>query len=200
MRLLISILIFSLVAIPNWQRSNARYDREVYFGKPISNFEPQEDLTVQYFQRARFELRPGYPQEKRVVVSDLGTNYFTLRGENLTHLLPDPGEEIIQGILDLKVRAFPMRAVTGKSGNQTVFVIVQDQRLLPVSNAQISLVVSMPDGKEMRYIVPTLTDQQGVTKYTFPFKSISIGIVTIEATATHKQIENDTSTSFRIWW
>jgi hypothetical protein len=170
------------------------------FGYPISNLEIHNDRIVQYFQIARFEWHPEFPAVKRVILSDLGSQYFHVIRENVSKLAPLQDSNIIKSILTLKVRAFPLRPVTCVNGTQTVYIVVQDQRLLPVSNAQVTLLVRMPTGEENHYIVPILTDKNGITQYRFPFNSQTVGIVQIYVTVTHNTYKVQTVTSFRVWW
>ena len=102
--------------------------------------------------------------------------------------------------LSLKVHAYPTKAVTSRNGMQTIYAIVQDQRLLPVKDAQVTITLRMPSGAEIRHIVPTLTDRDGVTHYTFPFNSNDVGIVQVTVTANSNNLEAKTTTSFRVWW
>jgi hypothetical protein len=121
-------------------------------------------------------------------------------GEYISYTKSNLDGNIIKGVLTLKARAFPLKAVTGVNGSQTVYIVVQDQRLLPISNAQITLLVRMPGGEENRYIVPDLSDANGITHYVFPFNTTSVGIAKIYATITFNNIQVQTVTSFRIWW
>ena len=100
----------------------------------------------------------------------------------------------------LKVHAFPEQAVIALDGDQTIYVIVQDQRLVPVQGAQVSLVIRMPAGEEDRIILPTLTDAYGVTQFAFSYTTKTIGIVVIKVTAVHEKLQGTTSTCFWIWW
>lgn len=170
------------------------------FGAPISNLELQDGRMVQYFQRARFEWRPDLPAQQKVSLGSLGRQYFSMRRENLSLLLPDPGGDIIKGILRLGARAYPAQAVTARRGAQTVYVVVQDQRLLPVANARVTLVVRLPSGQETRFEVLTPTNDQGFTQFTFPFDSAHIGAVSIRAIIQRENLTTETTTSFRIWW
>ncbi len=170
------------------------------FGEPISNLEIQSATVVQFFQRARFEWHPEMPPGQRVVLSDLGTEYFNAHGENPALLAPDPGNEIGNGILNLRARAFPIQAVTAAAGSQTINIIVQDQRLLPVADATVSLVVRMPSGEETRFVVPTPTDSNGMTHFSFNFDSTAIGVAEIQVAVMQGNLNAQTITSFRIWW
>ncbi len=106
----------------------------------------------------------------------------------------------IRGSMSLKVRAYPEQAVTSLDGGQTIYIIVQDQRLLPVQDAQVSLVIRMPSGEEDRIILPTPTDKNGVTQFAFSFTTKTIGIVIINVTAVHERLQATTSTCFWLWW
>ena len=106
-----------------------------------------------------------------------------------------------RGISGLKVRAYPEQAVTPLDGGQTIYVIVQDQqRLLPVQGAQVSLVIRMPSGEEDRIIFPTLTDSNGITQFAFSYTTSTIGIVEIKVTAVFEKLQATTSTCFWLWW
>ncbi len=173
---------------------------EAQFGKPISNLELHEDIMTQYFQRARFEWHPNRPAGQRVVLADLGTQYFYARAEDTARLLPNPGDDIIKGVLNLQARAYPSKAVTGRKGTQTIYIVVQDQRLLPIAGAKVSLVVHLPSGEESRYTIPTPTNAQGITQYSFDFAANTIGSAEIEIIVSRENLSAQTVTSFRIWW
>jgi hypothetical protein len=169
------------------------------FGYPISEIEIQNDRIIQYFQRARFEWRPELPIGQRVVLSDLGRLYFDSRKENIEHLRPVSEYQIPQVILNLQARAFVNRPVTGKDGKQTLFVIVQDQNLLSISHAQVSITIKYPSGKEEQFDMPA-TNGQGITSLTFDVHDTSMGVAEIQVNITHAKIQQQTRTSFRIWY
>jgi hypothetical protein len=175
-------------------------DGENQFGLPISNTESHNNGIVQYFQNARFEWRQDLPAGQRVVLANLGKEYFFMMHENPIRLRSEPGGYINNGTLNLKVRAYPIKAVTSRNGTQTIYVIVQDQRLLPVKDAQVTITLRMPAGNEIRHIVPTRTSEKGVTQYSFPFNTDEVGIVQVTVTATSNNLEANTTTSFRVWW
>jgi hypothetical protein len=173
---------------------------EKQFGLPISNAEIHNGRTVQYFQNARFEWHPDLPLGQRVVLAHLGSQYFARQAEDPTLLLPDQGGNIINSIRSLQVRAYATKAVTGKTGLQTIYVMVQDQRLLPVENAQVTLILRMPGEQERRLSIPALTNEAGFTQITFPFRSDEVGVATIQVIALRGDLQSDTTTSFRVWW
>jgi hypothetical protein len=169
---------------------------EQQFGYPISNLELQNGRQVQYFQRARLDWRPELPSGKRVAVADLGKIYFDLRGENQALLQSDT---TINGTLSLVASAFPQQAVTSRKGQQTVFVIVRDQRLEPIQNARVELTIHLPSGQQIKSD-PVITDKFGVARYTFQFDTTQLGVVTINVQVTRDELKAQTVTSFRIWW
>lgn len=172
------------------------------FGLPISNAEDHDGRIVQYFERARFEWHPDRPSGKRVTLSDLGAQFFYFSKVNQAHLLPVPADEIIDTveILSLRVRAAPQKAIASRQGFQTVTIIVRDQRLMPVENAQVTMLVTMPDGTRYRYIIPTQTNERGIVQFQFPYKTQDTGPVQILVTATYQNLKGQTTTSFRAWW
>ena len=169
------------------------------FGYPISELEIHNDLMVQYFQRARFEWHPELPSGQRVVLTDLGSRYFSLY-ENPARLLPSlESENIPNTVLSLQARAFVGRAVMPASGTQIVYIVVQDQNLRPVENVQVTVVVRLPTGEEARYVT-TLTNDHGVTSLPFTFRGQPNGIAEIFIFVTSDEMEDRTRTSFRVWW
>lgn len=171
------------------------------FGLPISPFEYHDGIMVQYFDRARFEWRPERPAGQKVVLSQLGRMWFDERREDKT--LREPVGYNIHDVpvLDLRTRAFPLRAVTGMHGEQTVYVIVLDQNLQPVNGAQVTLTLRMPDGDEVGgYILP-LTDENGITQKAFAFESSQRGVALVHVDVAYGSMEPRTTvTSFRLWW
>lgn len=169
------------------------------FGLPISNAENHNGRIVQYFERARLEWRPEFPAGERVQLGNLGLEYFDLVHEDTS--VKKPQSSIIEGTIDLRVRAFPGLAVTGPTGKQTVYIIVQDQKLEPVPNAQVTLIVRMPSGEQQNYIVPTMTNLDGVTAFSFDFEAYALGIATIqvEVRQANLNLSAQTVTSYRIW-
>jgi len=173
------------------------------FGYPISNFEIRDERIVQYFQRARFEWHPELPTGHKVQITDLGRQYFNLLGENPKLLLPfqlngDPLNE--RPVLKLQTRAFLEYAATHQQGRQTVTVIVQDQNLLPVSGADITLEITFPSGETLLNVVPEPTDKNGAARYTFTFAEQPIGLAKVKAFASYAKLHQETSTSFMIWY
>ena len=170
------------------------------FGNPISPFESSDGLIVQYFEGARFEWRADRPAEQRVVITDLGRIYFDLLKEDPAQLKPvDQPNATINPVLSLKVRAFVLKAVTLKSGQQTIYVIVQDQVSKPVTNATGKALVKLPNGINQEFSFTT--NAAGIAQISFNFQDQKAGeLVPIEITISYQSITGTTKTSFRIWF
>lgn len=169
------------------------------FGYPISNFKVHDGRIVQYFQRARFEWHPELAPGQRVTLGNLGAEYFTYAGENPLLLLPTITDNIPQTILTLRVHAFTSQAVMPLEGEQILFVSVLDQNLRPVSNAQVSFTVKVPGVESVEYtLLPT--DYNGLTRGSFQVIAKNQGIAEILVRADFESFQQQTLTSFRIWW
>ena len=170
------------------------------FGAPLANQELYGDLIVQYFENARFEWHQELPEGNKVVLSDLGRQYFLLRGEDRSRLLSNRNAQNAQSITHIEASAFVEHSVMPNVGQQTIYFVVQDQRQLPVPNAQILFDVKFPDGKTNHFGIPDRTNAEGILKYSFPYSSSITGPVYIHGIVFYKQLNNETQTSFRIWY
>jgi hypothetical protein len=170
------------------------------FGNPISPFESSDGLIVQYFEGARFEWRADRPAEERVVISDLGRIYFDQLKEDPAQLKAiDQPNTTINPVLSLNVRAFVLKAVTLKSGQQTVYIIVQNQIAKPVASATGKALVKFPDGTNQE--ITFTTNASGIAQISFNFSNQKSGeLVPIEVTVNYQSIIGTTKTSFRIWF
>ena len=168
------------------------------FGFPISSLEDHEGRIMQYFQRARLEWHPELPPGKRVVVGDLGERHFKVSGQSRERLKPSLQDNAPRTILNLKVGAYPKYAVTPLQGLQTIYVVVQDQHLLPVSGVDVKLTFRSPSGQEMTF-TPAPTDAAGITKFTFQYDSIEDGLAKVLVNASLDDLAGQTITSFRLW-
>ena len=170
------------------------------FGNPISPFEFHENLIVQYFEKARFEWRADRPEDQRVVLTDLGRLYFDQLGEDPAQLKPvQPLDATINAVLSIKVRAFVLKPLTRSSGQQTVYVIVQNQTFQAVSNATGKVTISWPDGRTEDYFF--VTNSAGLGTVTFNFADQKQGeLVPIDIAVVYQGLAGTTRTSFRIWF
>lgn len=174
------------------------------FGYPIANYEEVDGRIVQYFQRARFEWHPDLPAGERVRLTNLGKLYFSLTGENPIRLLPvtpplDSVNALEPLVQDLMVQAFSQYAVMHPQGEQTLYFTVQDQRLMAVAGAKVTVEIALPSGKTIKEeLAPT--DKYGITRYTFSVTDEPVGLVKIKVNAEFSGIRRHTRLSFRIWW
>jgi hypothetical protein len=169
------------------------------FGYPISDIELRNERIVQCFQMACYEWHPELPSGQRVTLMDLGRLYFEARKENPRELLPDRENYIPKTTLKLQVRAFPEKAVVSKNNEQTIHVIVQDQNLLPISNAKVALTIQSKNGEQVSYTMPE-TDINGTTYLSYPVEQKGFGMVKVTIKVNYDIFEVQTRTSYRLWW
>ena len=167
------------------------------FGYPISEIEIHEGWMVQYFQRARFEWHPEFPPGQRVALTNVGQIFFNLTEDPKLSLPPrdDYREQIVLG---LNVQVFVEKAVLSPEELQTLYVIVQDQNSIPLSNAQIVFTLSFPNGDQQN-IMP-LTDKNGIAKLKFPITGQIYGLYEVKVTVNYNGYQKETVTSYRVWW
>jgi len=170
------------------------------FGYPISPFEFRNGQIVQYFENARFEWRPGMAEGQRVGLTDLGRIYFDQLDEDLAFLRPSPrGDAGPNLVLSLQVHAFPEKAVTTSSDEQTIYVLVQDQNRQPVAGANGTATIRLPNGDTLQGNI--VFSENGVGKLTFPFLNQPNGkLVNVDVSVLYSDMRGKTTTSFRIWY
>ena len=172
-----------------------------FFGNPISSFEFKDDAIVQSFENGRMEWRASNPEGQRVVMSDLGTQYFEMAKEDPALLQPvDPLNRTTESeILTLNARAFPWKAVTYSLDNQFIFVVVKDQTGQPVQGVVGTAKVTWTDGSIQTLDV--LTGESGISTLTLPVSGQTYGgLVTVEVDVSYDKLRETTTTSFRIWY
>ena len=167
------------------------------FGNPISPFDSSDNLIVQYFENTRFEWRGD---RQSVVISDLGRIYFDQLKEDPARLKPiDQPDATINPVLSMKVHAFVLKAVTLQSGQQTVYIVAQNQTSKPVFNAIGKALVKFTDGTSQEYAFTT--NAQGIAQIIFNFKDQKSGeLVAIEVVVNYQSLTSTTRTSFRVWY
>jgi hypothetical protein len=181
-----------------------RHGGVAQFGYPISNFEIQDQRIVQYFQRARLEYHPELPVGERVQIANLGRQYFILMGEDAYNMVTEEpfdgtdGDNRVQTVLGLNVRAYVDKPVLPQNGQVTIDVTVRDQNLIPVAGADITMTVKLPSG-EVQNIALHPTDENGISKCTINFENEPLGLADIRVKATYNDLRKKALTSFRIW-
>jgi hypothetical protein len=173
------------------------------FGYPISNYEIRNGLMVQNFQRTRLEWHPELPSGEQILPADLGKEYFTLMNENPVRLLSvqPPG---ISGdthgalVTELQLRGFFENSVTHSSGEQTAFIILQDQKVDGVPDAKITLEIQGSDGNTLETVDLT-TNKYGFIEHTFSFNDQPPGRAKVKITAEYENLRETSNSSFWIW-
>ena len=170
------------------------------FGYPISGFEYHENKLVQYFEKARLEWQPWKIEGQRVVVSDLGRIYFDKLGEAPALLQQvQPLDNTIQAVTRLQVRAFVLKAVTLAADSQQVFIIVQDQALRPLANANCIASIHWANGHTDSNIISTNANGVGLAAFSFTNQPQG-SLINIDVACTVSDQSENTKTSFRIWY
>jgi hypothetical protein len=177
-----------------------QYGGVAQFGYPISGFEYHENKLVQYFEKARLEWQPWKSEGQRVVVSDLGRMYFDKLGEDVGLLSPvKPLDSKSTDIINLQVRAFVWKAVTLATDTQLIFVIVQDQNLQPVANANCTTLVHWPGGRAEPSTLTTNTNGVGMVPLSFTSQPYG-SLIYVDVVCAFNNLSANTTTSFRIWY
>jgi hypothetical protein len=184
------------------------YDRqggEALFGNPVSAFEFQPNGQIlQHFEYARLEWHPEFDRGQNIILSDLGRLYFDSVGEDPARL---PGVDSSVGgipeakpaIISLRILSFVGKAITRTNDTQKVYIIVRDQAMRPVGDAEGQVVVRLPNGGDQIY--PFTTNENGIGKVMdIPFTNQPTGsLVAVDVTVFIDGLSARTTTSFRIW-
>ncbi len=174
----------------------------VQFGYPISGFESHDGRISQYFNRARFEWHPEYPPGERVVVSDLGMQYFSHADEDPALLQPitrdDENIIILRSISRLRTHAFASTPIVRFGTYQSIVVIVRDQNLNPLEGAIVSVTVTYPSGESV-LLPPIYTGSNGVGTGSLMIRKTSLGTAVVSIEIGYLDLSEHTHTSFQLW-
>ena len=177
-----------------------QYGGVAQFGYPISGFEYHENKLVQYFEKARLEWQPWKLEGQRVVNADLGRIYFDKLGEDPGLIPPvKPLDNTTSSVIKLNVRAFTWKALTLTTDKQSIFVIVQDQNLLPVTNASCTTNIHWPDGRNEEIALASNANGIGVVPLSFSSQPYG-SLIYADVFCTYNSLQGNTITSFRIWY
>lgn len=170
------------------------------FGYPISGFEYHENKLVQYFEKARLEWQPWKLEGQRVVTTDLGRLYFDKLGEDPGLISPvRPLDNTTSSVIKLNVRSFMWKAITLATDQQLIFVIVQDQNLLPVANASCTSTIHWPDGHSESMSLATNASGIGTLPLSFNVQPQG-SLIYADVLCTYNGLKGNTTSSFRIWY
>ena len=176
------------------------YDGDTWFGEPISEVEVADGHYVQYFRNVRMEWWPDKPSGQKVNLSDLGRIYFDKVIAKPELLKSSPSEAVVSKQVNPSVNVFALKSLIGAGEQQTVFVIVQDQTLKPLSGAEVGMTVYYPDG-EKEYYRMSESNEFGISQLTFPVEDYEPrSIVNVEVEANVRGEKAKGKTWFRLWW
>jgi len=168
------------------------------FGKPISPFVFYNNRIVQYFERARFEWYPEYPEGQKVVLAQLGRITFDLVPEDANRLQSVKAENAPGDIRAIHTRVFPWKAVTLANDQQMIYVVVQDQILNPVVGATTVVTLTWSQGERQSFAQST--NSSGVVILPVQVKDQAQGsLITVDTEVMYMGLSSHTTTSFRIW-
>jgi hypothetical protein len=170
------------------------------FGKPISPFVIQDNLIVQYFEKARFEWRADRPEGQRVVIADLGHLYFEQLGENQAQQQPITTlNATISDVISINARAFVAKSITLASGEQEVYIVVESQTHQALSNATGKVTIHFSDGHTDDYFFSTNRSGLGSIQFTYA-NQVPGDLLPVEVLVSYHGLSATTTTSFRIWY
>jgi hypothetical protein len=178
------------------------YDRnngQSLFGQPVSDAEYINNRLVQYFEHVRMEWRTEMPVGQRVVLTEIGQIAFQNGIGNPELLKPVPIPDYLR---QLQVQVFVSRPVAASGEQQKVYVLVRDQYLKPVPDAQVIVTLTYPDGTPDSRRADVLTNTDGVTQAAFTIDEVEPNQtiqVDVEVVLTNGP-KGEGSTWFRTWW
>ncbi len=172
------------------------------FGYPIDEFKLEAGHYVQYFQRVKMEWHPELSSSDPMQLTDLGSIYFDVA--RLPASLKDPGPTGFGGSTPaptgIRVTASVLSPVTGRSGQQTLYVFVTDQQDNAIPNATAFYVVRAL-GSTAALIPIGQTNSEGFVSTTFAINGSDLGQQwVIEVRATLNALSATTQISYLSWY
>ena len=168
------------------------------FGLPLSPIVIVNGRKMQYFEYARFEWHPELPSGIRVKLSELGYITFLHRQENPELMAPTP-PAIATRPQSLQLAASPTIGTFKLGAEQSVYVLVRDQTLQAVDEAQVTITFTYPSGAKV--IKDGFTNQFGML-YVYPNpEKAEKGRVQVEIVVTVNggDLTGTTRTSYTVW-
>jgi len=115
-------------------------------------------------------------------------------------LRPAKASNIAGQLLKPVVRVFAANSLAGVGEQQTIYIVVQDQYLNAIPQAQVGVTITLPDGTSEFFRLDE-TNEFGVSQISFTVPDLEVqSTVTIMAEVT---IRGETATGngwFRVWW
>jgi hypothetical protein len=172
------------------------------FGYPIDEFRLENGHYVQYFQRMKMEWHPELSSSEPMHLVDLGSIYFDVA--RLPVSLRDPAPTTFGPSTPtpaaIKVTASVLSPITGRSGQQTLYVFVTDEQENAVPNATAFYVVRAL-GSSAPLIPIGQTNSEGFVSMTFAINGSHLGQQwVIEVRATLNALRATTQISYVPWY
>ncbi|MBP9041314.1 MAG: hypothetical protein KBF64_06025, partial [Anaerolineaceae bacterium] len=83
---------------------------------------------------------------------------------------------------------------------QTVYVVVQDQYLRPVENAEVGVSLYFPDGSKEFYRLPE-TSEYGISQFSFTTPQLAVqSVINLKAEINIRGEFAVGKSWFRLWW
>ncbi len=172
-----------------------------YLGLPISELEYEDGRYVQYFKNFRLEWWPERPAGQRVVVADLGRIYFDMRVGNPEILQPERGQIPLRKPLSLQMNVFAEHALLPQNSQQAIYLIVRDQYLNAIEDANISIKVFLQEDSPGISYRASSTNMDGISQFALPIGNLPVGqMVRVLAEAEYQGLTTTAETWFRVWW
>jgi hypothetical protein len=111
---------------------------EAVFGKPLTEFIPDGESWVQWFENVSFEWHPDRPDGERVQLTPLGEISYQQFGNRLLHITPRP--EAAKDRVTLTIR--PDYSLLLGDTPQIVHIMVQDSAGQPLPDVPVTLYVT----------------------------------------------------------
>ncbi len=177
------------------------------FGYPITQFEDENGLIVQYFQRAKMEWQPSKPVGQQVQLTNLSVilaKAGAVPPSAISPQLPpnDAPPRVSAGPTSIRARGSVLNGFAAPSGIQSAYVLVVDQLGRPVQSAAVSLIVHYAQPKRNVAYQLAPTDKQGVSFQSFDAGNGEPGaVITLEFVVTYPGLKAvRTPTSYVIWY
>ncbi|OJX43758.1 MAG: hypothetical protein BGO78_13245 [Chloroflexi bacterium 44-23] len=172
-----------------------------YLGLPLANTEVNAaGFLVQYFQNGILEWHPEKEAGQRVILADLGSQYFAQFNGNSAYKQPDLSSLPATILRSPQVSVFVANAIVTANSSQTVHVVVIDQYQQPMTGAVVGVTATMPDGRDSFFRLPE-TDAFGLSTFELLVGDLEPrDVVLLNALVTTPYGSSTGESWFRIWW
>ncbi len=179
------------------------------FGYPITSAHYEDGKIVQYFQRIKIEWHPGDPASA-VRIANMGELYVSIYKDQIPPqaLVPQQGGRIeTDPVAEVEITA--LRAVVSlrysvmsQKQDQTVSVLVTDNRGEPVEGAQVIIKFVSPAGETLAEGQDTAsTNHRGFYQTNIPVTSGQSGTqIIVQVDVLYGEVSTSAQNVFLLWW